>query len=294
MNDHIICKHNRGMYDYLYSYKKTYMCQHVLIRNKSLCAMCTINDQRLKKGLSKINKQIIKSKSCTNWMLKLSEHRYCWKAPNLKKCDAPNCNYPALMLNNYTSIYQLINEVKNSIYLPSEIFKIIFSQLFPEICAGGNGLCVDHDKDYSECNECVFNIIPKCNRCALGLGIRFDNTKIMKYSHHHNTLGTCNSNTNNNTKIVHFMDDCSDHWQYFIDNNASYAELWCLDTCRRFNTWCDICNKCIGHPISYMKIDKHNIMNYPHCLICGIHSAYRHCEKCNEHSQCVCNLKHIA
>lgn len=275
------CGQNLGMYKHFYHYEKTYMCQHMLKHiGKNVCATCNINNQRRANGLPKISKQTLKSKSCVDWMTGNSKHRYCWKTLNTKNCDAPNCNDRAIMTDNYSMIYQIIEEVKMSIYFPSGIFDIIFNQLFPEVCGGNNGLCVGHDNIYSKCNDCVFNDVPMCKPCDLWLGN--DLTKIMK---------CCNRNISHHHKTLQICSDLFGEKIYIVDGVGGHSSGWCLDMCRQFGTWCDICNRCIGHPDTNDYCDKRNITNYPHCLVCGEHSSHNHCSKCGKHSECVCNSK---
>lgn len=203
----------------------------------------------------------------------------CWNTPNVKTCDAPNCKMPA-MINNYPMIHQIIEEIKKNIYFPSGIFGIIFSQLFPEFCAGYNGLCIEHNNIYNECNDCVFNVIPKCNTCTKS--IWSDVKKIMEcrdnnITHHHKALGICR--------------DFFDFSSVLNDDILSFSRDWCINFCRQLGTWCDICKKCIGHPYKCGDCDKRTIINCPHCLICSEHSRFPHCMVCNKHSQCVCNLE---
>lgn len=285
------CKGNIGMYRYLFERDKTYMCQHALVHEDSICAICIINNHRFMNGLSFITKIQLKSKSCVNWLIGDSKYRQCWDTDvlNIKKCDAPNCKHPANKLDNYLSIHKIIDEVKKTINLPKVIFDIIFSQLFQEICAGGNGLCVVHDKVYKGtrlykgCVECVFSVIPQCIPCHRWIHtVHNSGLDTLKCINHNINL---HHETHNKCYKYLISPHCID-----IDLNC-YSAGWCLDICRKLKTWCDICEKCIGHPKSYQYFDSHNIINYPHCLTCGTHSCYPHCSKCNKHSKCVCNVK---
>lgn len=215
-------------------------------------------------------------------------YRHCPKTPNIKKCDAPNCDALAstTLPNNYCSIYQIIDEVKKNIYLPSVIFDIIFSQLFMEINAGGNGLCIIHNKIYDDCGGCVFSNIPKCKTCTFldyGYVIRIMKCCNRSVNHHHKPLNTCRF-SRKHLPIDYGVD--------YVDGIPCGSIDWCIDFCHQFGTWCDICNNCIGHPHLYSYYDKYNTTNYPHCLLCGTHSGYPHCLTCGKHSKCDCNPKH--
>lgn len=276
------CKQSNGLYTYLYTAKKSYKCQHKLQHISSSCALCTINSQRLQKSLPKIGASVVESSSCVYWLIGDSAVRYCWI--NTKNCDALSCDLPVLMIDSYLPIHRIMDRVKNHILLPPEIFNIVFCYLFPEINAGNNGLCIDHDNMYGVCNDCVFNVTPQCSICGSCMWTNsYDYHYVLKVmkccnyniSHHHETMISCGESRN--------------HCDNIIDNNSYPSFNICINTCRQLGTWCDICNKCIGHSSPSDNCITHNITTYPHCITCGIHSAYPHCNKCNRHWSCVCN-----
>lgn len=89
---------------------------------------------------------------------------------NKQNCDAPDCKFPIISSNNYLSIHKMMNEIRTIIFcLPSEILNIIFKQLFLEIYAGCNGLCVQHTLIYDKCIECAFDNMTTCFVCFMVL-----------------------------------------------------------------------------------------------------------------------------
>lgn len=274
MNHCISCKRSPAIFDYLYNYKKKYKCQHVLLRDPAKCALCMVNEMRQENGLLSVDKNSLKLQVCVNWLIGESVDRDCWKAEGVKKCDAPNCDYSAMMNNHYAPIHNFMNIVKNSIILPHVILNIIFDYIFNEIYSGGNGLCIMHNNIYGECPDCVFNSLP-------------DECKICKY--HFADYNMKKLKCQGYTINLHHetMDDCDYDISVGCDSKYFYSRVCCLNICHQMNTWCKICKTCIGHNYYNYKFD-HNLNKYPHCMICDVHSAFPHCNKCEKHSQCAC------
>jgi hypothetical protein len=298
----IKCKINPNIYwNLLYGeievgYKLFDFCQHcnISLFNNKLCIQCTINNIKHENKLQNIFAKELKSMTCIKWKTGQSKELYCWKnnVPNrlesighalkskdfkVPMCDIANCNYPAV--KKYIKLENFVNNVKNNFYLgiepfliniPMEIFNIIICYSY-RIHPNKNGLCINHNNDYNISIEKLFTKIPKCEICC----------DKMKYNPIIQELLQDNNYFNGNSTLYHIP---SDRCNIVMAIDTKYYSFGgCLELCKQLNTWCEICKECIGHTNVINDIYTHNIIKYPHCEICGKHSAYPHCNKCNIH-----------
>jgi hypothetical protein len=240
-----------NQFDHLFVKEKDYPCSHTLefIREeKELphCNTCALDQLRKLNGLNIIHKDKLKENTCLLYKIGLTNSAKCWDIN--KKCDIKNCSkYPLIIPNNY----KIISEIKKiliNMQILYDVYKIIFEYTDFIFMApiNGHGLCFDHNNIYLRgCRGCLFNI-PVCLLCC--------EIEMCKEKYHHVQNIKCN-----------FL-NC------------------CIETCKRINSWCNICNTCIGH--------SSNININIHCKICNEHNIYNFCNMhhCNN---ILCSSKQI-
>jgi hypothetical protein len=263
-----------------YGYKLFDFCKHIdtLIPTKYLCIQCNIN-QHYNNRCCYSNKNM-KSMTCIKWKTGQSNELYCWKN-HVPMCDVLNCNYPAI--NTYVKLEDFINLAKNNFYsamdllsinVPIEIFNIIINYTY-KIHPKGNGLCINHNTQYDISIGWIFNPEMECTTCFDRLNIK-QGLMINFIRQYYNYFY-------GNITLHHKSSDICNPIIKIDDNNFSSGG--CLELCKQLNTWCEICKKCIGHTNNINDIYTHNILKYPHCILCDAHSEYPHCNKCGAHSE---------
>jgi hypothetical protein len=269
-------------------YKLFDFCQHdnIILSNNYLCMRCTINSIRCSNKLKEICDKDITSMTCIKWKTGQSNDLYCWKNI-VPMCDRINCNYPAI--KKYITLENFINKAKKNFYfkltvnIPIELFNIIIKYAY-KIHSNKNGLCINHNNDYNISIGWVFDSIMECNKCYSEFN-KNQGFMIKKIRESDNYLY-------GNITLHHKSSDICNPIMKIDDNN--FLSGGCLELCKQLNTWCKICNKCIGHTQNINNINIHNIFKYPHCILCGIHSQHLHCNKCGLHykyQHCdICNL----
>jgi hypothetical protein len=278
-----LCKCNPNKYWNLFNggvedfYKLFDFCQHnINLIDKNICIKCTINNIRHENKLQNIYDKDLISMTCIKWKTGESTELYCWKN-KVPMCDVLNCNYPAV--KKYVQLEQFINDVKNNfylaIYVPTEIFNIIIKYTY-NIHPTKNGLCITHNTDYNTSIEKIFNCESQCTLCTTNMSCNYQYGIIKELTQNNNYFYR-------NITLYHKPSDLCN--KIILIDGIYYFNGGCLELCKQLNTWCEICNYCIGHTIDINKIYTHNIFKYPHCKICNKHSEYSHCQICNIHLQ---------
>jgi hypothetical protein len=237
---------------------------------------CIINSIRSSNKLKEISNTDLTSMTCIKWKTDNNGDLYCWK-DNVSICDVSHCNYPAI--NKYTKLEDFINRVQNKFFeltidMPIEILNIIINYAY-KIHPQKNGLCLNHNKKYDISIGWIFESEYECNTCFTFIN-RYNPRMINKLRHHDNYFY-------GNITLHHISHGICDPRMYI--DHTSYFNGGCVQLCKQLNTWCGICKKCIGHTGNVNDIYTHNILKYPHCILCGVHSQYVHCNKCGEHSK---------